>query len=77
MNETYPMVPFEGRTGIIQASTGQVLSVSHVDGKNISVNFEEIDVGLKGWLNQFLKIYCIATVVGHLKFNLWYCLPKF
>ena len=53
VNETYPMVPFEGQTGIIQASSGQVLSVLHGDGKNFSVNFEEIDIGLKGWLNIF------------------------
>ena len=55
MNETWPMVPFEGHCGIIQASSGHVLTLSDFDGRNFSVIFEQIEEGLKGRFNQFMK----------------------
>ena len=48
-------MPFEGHFGIIQASSGHVLTISDLDGRNFSVIFEEIEEGLKGSFHQFMN----------------------
>ena len=45
-NESWSL-PLQGNKGILEASSGQLLSMSEEDGKDYLVNLETADQGLK------------------------------